>query len=144
MGGTARETYNSPMKGLQVTIDNTTEDNRVEGLIRDLEHAMDTDAAGGDPPVGGSIFGAFFTKKTTAPPSPATIDLTKYLIRPSDHNPAIPPNLFLVPGAGKISWKNKTQGSEGEHNQPLWTRKGDQWYPAALKVTLQSHPLHHS
>uniref|UniRef100_A0A7S0T0Z3 AAA domain-containing protein n=1 Tax=Mantoniella antarctica TaxID=81844 RepID=A0A7S0T0Z3_9CHLO len=133
MGGTAREKFNSPMKGLQVTVENTTEDNRVEGLIRDLEHAMDTDAAGGDSPVGGSIFGAFFTKKTTAPPSPATIDLTKYLIRPSDHNPAIPPNLYLVPGAGKISWK-KTQGSEGEHNQPLWTRKGDQWYPVALKL----------
>ena len=33
------------MKGLQVTVDNTTEDTRAEGLIRDLEHAMDTDDA---------------------------------------------------------------------------------------------------
>ena len=37
--------FGAPMKGLQVTVDHTTEDVRAEGLIRDLEHAMDTDDA---------------------------------------------------------------------------------------------------
>ena len=43
LGGSAREGFGAPMKGLQVTVENTTEDTRAEGLIRDLEHAMDTD-----------------------------------------------------------------------------------------------------
>ena len=65
------------------------------------------------------------------------MDLTKYLIRPADHNPAIPPNLYLVPSAGAVSWSN-TQGGQGGNDddaeQPLWTRKGDQWWPVACKL----------
>lgn len=139
LGGSARDGFGAPMKGLQVTVEHTTEDTRAEGLIRDLEHAMDTDAhaAAAKPSTGGgsSIFGAFFAKKPAAP-APTAVDLTKYLIRPSDHNAAIPPNLYLVPSAGSISW-SETQDMDvdgGEHAQPLWTRKGDQWWPVAQKL----------
>ena len=76
LGGSAREGFGAPMKGLQVTVENTTEDTRAEGLIRDLEHAMDTDEhAAAAEKKGGSIFGAFFAKKKDA--STATVDLTE-------------------------------------------------------------------
>ena len=142
LGGSAREGFGAPMKGLQVTVDNTTEDTRAEGLIRDLEHAMDHDAhaaaaPGGANKPGTSIFGAFFAKKpAAATPAPAAVDLTKYLIRPADFNPAIPGNLYLVPSAGAVSWSN-TQGDNdtgSENEQPLWTRRGDQWWPVACKL----------
>ena len=95
LGGSAREGFGAPMKGLQVTVENTTEDTRAEGLIRDLEHAMDTDEhAAAAEKKGGSIFGAFFAKKKDL--STATVDLQNYLIRPADHNAAIPGNLYLV------------------------------------------------
>jgi hypothetical protein len=61
--------------------ENTTEDTRAEGLIRDLEHAMDTDTHVAAAP-SGSIFGAFFAKKPAAPAA-AAVDLMKYLIRPA-------------------------------------------------------------
>ena len=127
------------MKGLQVTVENTTEDTRAEGLIRDLEHAMDTDEhAAAAEKKGGSIFGAFFAKKKD--PSTATVDLRNYLIRPADHNAAIPGNLYLVPSAGSVSWTD-TQAEEAGHS-PLWTRKGDEWWPAAqrLRAAVASLP----
>mmetsp|Transcript_176 Transcript_176/g.466 ORF Transcript_176/g.466 Transcript_176/m.466 type:complete len:418 (-) Transcript_176:767-2020(-) len=137
MGGSARESFGAPMKGLQVTMDNTEEDTRAEGLIRDLEHAMDTDANSGgtETPAGHSIFGAYFAKKPPGGAPPAPVDLSKYMIRPSDHNAAIPSNLYLVPSAGAMSWSN-TQGADtaGADDQPLWTRKGNQWWPAARKL----------
>ena len=131
LGGSAREGFGAPMKGLQVTVENTTEDTRAEGLIRDLEHAMDTDEhAAAAEKKGGSIFGAFFAKKKDA--STATVDLTDYLIRPADHNGAIPSNLYLIPSAGSVSWTD-TQSEETGHS-PLWTRKGDEWWPAAQRL----------
>ena len=128
LGGSARDGFGAPMKGLQVTVENTSADTRAEGLIRDLEHSMDADI----PPAkhsGGSIFGAFFAKKPNA--APPAVDLQQYLIRPADHNKAIPDNLYLVPSAGTVSWGD-TQ--DGDLERPLWTRKGDEWWPVAQKL----------
>ena len=71
LGGSAREGFGAPMKGLQVTVENTTADTRAEVLIRDLELAIDADddddaRAGMKKKTKGSVFGAFFSK-----PSPA-------------------------------------------------------------------------
>jgi hypothetical protein len=64
LGGSARESFGAPMKGLQVTVDVTTCDTRAEGLIRDLEHApdaMDCDEDRQRTPA--SIFGTFFSRE---------------------------------------------------------------------------------
>ena len=64
LGGSARESFGAPMKGLQVTVDVTTCDTRAEGLIRDLEHApdaMDCDEDRQRMPA--SIFGTFFSRE---------------------------------------------------------------------------------
>jgi hypothetical protein len=56
---------------------------------------------------------------------------------PADFNQAIPPNLYLVPSAGAISWshtQDNADGGGGEHDQPMWTRKGDGWWPVACKL----------
>ena len=45
LGGSAREGFGAPMKGLQVTVENTTEDTRAEGLIRTYERALPVIAA---------------------------------------------------------------------------------------------------
>ena len=124
-----------------MTVENTTEDTRAEGLIRDLEHAMDTDEhAAAAEKKGGSIFGAFFAKKKDA--STATVDLRNYLIRPADHNAAIPGNLYLVPSAGSVSWTDTQGTADPAGHQPLWTRKGDEWWPAAqrLRAAVASLP----
>jgi len=84
----------------------------VEGLIRDLENAMDVDGGGAGSPAaapgpGKSIFGAFFTRKppaAAAAAAPARVDLMQYIIRPAEFNPSIPANLYLVPSAGAVSW----------------------------------------
>jgi hypothetical protein len=127
------------MKGLQVTVEHTTPDNRTEGLIRDLEHAPDPSGADANPASSrkGSIFGAFFAKRNAAEPPPysssssAPVDLTQYVVRPADHNPSIPGNLYLIPSAGAISWSETQDGDDaamdadrpGAEN-PLWTRGG--------------------
>jgi MinD-like ATPase involved in chromosome partitioning or flagellar assembly len=69
LGGSARESFGAPMKGLQVTVDVTTCDTRAEGLIRDLEHAPDAMDCDEDRPASSSIFGTFFSRKrkTTSP-----------------------------------------------------------------------------
>ena len=80
----------------------------MEGLIRDLENAMDVDGDGGGGAApsgpGKSIFGAFFTRKPPAAAAPARVDLMQYVIRPADFNDSIPANLYLVPSAGAVSW----------------------------------------
>jgi hypothetical protein len=153
LGGSARESFGAPMKGLQVTVDNTTCDTRAEGLIRDLEHApdvMDVDERSGkERKPSSSIFGAFFSRqksptktgksaeaKETAPPR--ALDLSPYMIRPNDHNPEIPPNLFLVPSAGATSW-SQTQREDDDFDEnevPLWARRGDGWQACAKRLRL--------
>lgn len=158
LGGSAREGFGAPMKGLQVTVENTTADTRAEGLIRDLELAIDADddddaRAGMKKKTKGSVFGAFFSK-----PSPAAaassrreIDLQKYMIRPAAHNPAIPPNLYLIPSAGAVSWTDTQETNDDAaaaaanddefvdamdttDRAPLWTRKGDAWHRAGARL----------
>jgi hypothetical protein len=163
LGGSAREGFGAPMKGLQVTVEHTTADTRAEGLIRDLEHAASLEH---DAPHGaasrGSVFGAFFSRPPKAAKTEAAgavVDLEKYALRPAEHNPAIPPNLFLVPSAGATSWADTQEeepmdyasssaaaaaspgpaastgsAARDESNLPLWVRKGDGWWPAARKL----------
>jgi hypothetical protein len=150
------------MKGLQVTVDVTTCDTRAEGLIRDLEHApdaMDCDEDRQRTPA--SIFGTFFSRErkgeNESASARAPVDLTRYALRPHDHNPAIPPNLFLIPSAGATSWAD-TQGqgpgdscdddgserSSGTNPDaiPLWARRGDGWLGAAraLRAAVSALP----
>lgn len=148
LGGSAREGFGAPMKGLQVTVEHTTPDTRAEGLIRDLEHAPDPPGADPNPASSrkGSIFGAFFAKRNAAHPPPSTssfspVDLTRYVIRPADHNPSIPGNLYLIPSAGAVSWSETQDGDDAAMDadgpgaeKPLWTRGGDEWWPAARKL----------
>ena len=160
LGGSARESFGAPMKGLQVTVDVTTCDTRAEGLIRDLEHApdaMDCDEDRQRTPA--SIFGTFFSRERKGENAGARgpVDLTRYALRPHDHNPAIPPNLFLIPSAGATSWAD-TQGqgpvdacdddgserSSGTNPDaiPLWARRGDGWLGAAraLRAAVSALP----
>ena len=154
LGGSARESFGAPMKGLQVTVDVTTCDTRAEGLIRDLEHApdaMDCDEDRQRMPA--SIFGTFFSRERKGENARARgpVDLTRYALRPHDHNPAIPPNLYLIPSAGATSWAD-TQGSGnacddvlGHSNPdaiPLWARRGDGWLGAAraLRAAVAALP----
>ena len=144
LGGSARESFGAPMKGLQVTVDVTTCDTRAEGLIRDLEHAPDAmDCGQEDRPSASSIFGTFFsrrrasaspgTEEPTEPAGSGAVDLTRYALRPHDHNPAIPPNVFLVPSAGAVSWAD-TQAEDQNVSPaevPLWARRGEGWRGAA-------------
>ena len=135
-GGSARESCGAPMKGLQVTVDNTTCDTRAEGLIRDLEHLpdpMDHDEDASKSSIFGAFFGRQKKEKTT---SNAPLDLTAYTLRPHDFNKSIPDNLYLVPSAGATSWA-ETQGDDdgtGKESVPLWARRGDGWKSAALKL----------
>ena len=156
LGGSARESFGAPMKGLQVTVDVTTCDTRAEGLIRDLEHAPDAMDCGEDQPAASSIFGTFFSRQRTST-SPGegkhgalgAVDLTRYALRPHDHNPAIPPNLFLVPSAGATSWADTQADTRtdaqapGAHAEvPLWARRGDGWLRAAraLRAAFEALP----
>ena len=158
LGGSARESFGAPMKGLQVTVDVTTCDTRAEGLIRDLEHAPDAMDCDEDRPASSSIFGTFFSRqrKTTSPGTKTPprgdgpVDLTRYALRPHDHNPAIPPNLYLIPSAGATSWADTQSDHAGQHGYaetedqqiPLWARRGDGWLSAArkLRVALEALP----
>jgi cellulose biosynthesis protein BcsQ len=159
LGGSARESFGAPMKGLQVTVDVTTCDTRAEGLIRDLEHAPDAMDCDEDRPASSSIFGTFFSRKRkttspgtkTQPRGGGPVDLTRYALRPHDHNPAIPPNLYLIPSAGATSWADTQSDHAGQHGYtdppeetqiPLWARRGDGWLFAArkLRVALDALP----
>lgn len=158
LGGSARESFGAPMKGLQVTVDVTTCDTRAEGLIRDLEHAPDAMDCDEDRPASSSIFGTFFSRKRkttspgtkTPPRGDGPVDLTRYALRPHDHNPAIPPNLYLIPSAGATSWADTQSDHAGQHGYaetedqqiPLWARRGDGWLSAArkLRVALEALP----
>jgi cellulose biosynthesis protein BcsQ len=159
LGGSARESFGAPMKGLQVTVDVTTCDTRAEGLIRDLEHAPDAMDCDEDRPASSSIFGTFFSRKRkttspgtkTPPGGGGPVDLTRYALRPHDHNPAIPPNLYLIPSAGATSWADTQSDHASEHGYadppeetqiPLWARRGDGWLFAArkLRVALDALP----
>ena len=59
----------------------------------------------------------------------------------ADHNPSIPGNLYLIPSAGAVFWSETKDGDDaamdanrpGAEN-PLWTRGGDDWWPAARKL----------
>ena len=158
LGGSARESFGAPMKGLQVTVDVTTCDTRAEGLIRDLEHAPDAMDCDEDRPASSSIFGTFFSRKRkttspgtkTPPRGDGPVDLTRYALRPHDHNPAIPPNLYLIPSAGATSWADTQSDHAGQHGYaetedqqiPLWARRGNGWLSAArkLRVALEALP----
>jgi len=134
LGGSSRAMPGAPMKGLQASVELTTPDTRVEGLIRDLENAMDVEDEAPAVKASGSIFGAFFKPREEAK-QPAgggsPLDLQKYMLRPADRNPAIPGNLYLIPSAGMESWGRTTTGGD---DVPLWARKGDEWWPAAQRL----------
>ena len=100
-----------------------------------------------------SIFGTFFSRERKGENARARgpVDLTRYALRPHDHNPAIPPNLYLIPSAGATSWAD-TQGPGnacddvlGHSNPdaiPLWARRGDGWLGAARALrAAPSQPL---
>jgi len=131
LGGSSRAMHLAPMEGLKVSVELTTPDTRVEGLIRDLESAMDVEE---EPAAkaSGSIFGVFFDPKADAKAAGGSVvDLQKYMLRPADKNPAIPGNLYLIPSAGMESWGGNTTGGQ---EVPLWARTGDEWWPCAQRL----------
>jgi hypothetical protein len=60
------------------------------------------------------------------------VDLTDFMIKPNDVNEAVPENLYLIAGAGTVSWNPETTAmSDGsEQDIPLWARSGDDWVDA--------------
>jgi cellulose biosynthesis protein BcsQ len=143
LGGSAREGIGAPMRGLQTCVDVTEESNRAEGLVRALELAADArrGKAGGqrDDREGasrrGSVFGTWFARESSSMVrhDPNTeVDLTDFMIKPNDVNDAVPENLYLIAGAGTVSWNPETTAmSDGsEQDIPLWARSGDDWVDA--------------
>lgn len=144
LGGSAREGIGAPMRGLQTCVDATEESNRAEGLVRALELAADArrgkaggqrddrEGAGGRR---GSVFGTWFARESSSMVrhDPNTeVDLTDFMIKPNDVNEAVPENLYLIAGAGTVSWNPETTAmSDGsEQDIPLWARSGDDWVDA--------------
>ena len=144
LGGSAREGIGAPMRGLQTCVDVTEESNRAEGLVRALELAADArrgkdggqrddrESAGGRR---GSVFGTWFARESSSMVrhDPNTeVDLTDFMIKPNDVNDAVPDNLYLIAGAGTVSWNPETTAmSDGsEQDIPLWARSGDDWVDA--------------
>jgi cellulose biosynthesis protein BcsQ len=144
-GGAAGE--DGVSKGARETIKLApTMDTRVEGLIRDLEQAMDVDdLSTAAPAVSNSFFGQLFGRRESTAPTQVPsgpVDLTKYAIRPYDANEAIPSNLYLIPSAGEISWDPETTSTGAEIDVPLWMRKGDEWAPASRRLAAAADALH--
>jgi len=156
MGGSSRDGFGRPMRGLQVAVDAVDPDERADALVRDLElAALRKKLRKEDDLVSGaqqstlqhrSIFGAYFT------PSPGRIeqmrkkqeeeeivDLTKYATQPGNYNENVPKNLYLIAGCGQESWSlEHTQDivmDDGSGQEiPLWARTGDEWFPAAKEM----------
>jgi hypothetical protein len=156
MGGSSRDGFGRPMRGLQVAVDAVDPDERADALVRDLElAALRKKLRKEDDLVSGaqqstlqhrSIFGAYFT------PSPGRIeqmrkkqeeeeivDLTKYATQPGNYNENVPKNLYLIAGCGQESWSlEHTQDivmDDGSGQDiPLWARTGDEWFPAAKEM----------
>jgi len=147
LGGSAREGIGAPMRGLQTCVDVTEESNRAEGLVRALELAADArrgnaggkqdDRDGADGGAGrrGSVFGTWFARESASMVrhDPNTeVDLTDFMIKPNDVNEAVPENLYLIAGAGTVSWNPETtaMSDASEQDIPLWARSGDDWVDA--------------
>ena len=144
LGGSAREGIGAPMRGLQTCVDITEADNRAEGLVRALEVAArargEGDGARGGEDVGRaggkSVFGTWFSRAGSSAQlkrEPRTdVDLTDFMIRPHDVNEEVPKNLYLVAGAGTVSWNSETtaMATDDETEIPLWARTGDEWVGA--------------
>jgi hypothetical protein len=156
MGGSSRDGFGRPMRGLQVAVDAVDPDERADALVRDLElAALRKKLRKEDDLVSGaqqstlqhrSIFGAYFT------PSPGRIeqmrkkqeeeeivDLTRYATQPGNYNENVPKNLYLIAGCGQESWSlEHTQDivmDDGSGQDiPLWARTGDEWFPAAKEM----------
>lgn len=145
LGGSAREGIGAPMRGLQTCVDVTEESNRAEGLVRALELAADArrgkaggqrdDREGGGAGRRGSVFGTWFARESSSMVrhDPSTeVDLTDFMIKPNDVNEAVPENLYLIAGAGTVSWNPETtaMSDASEQDIPLWARSGDDWVDA--------------
>jgi len=145
LGGSAREGIGAPMRGLQTCVDVTEESNRAEGLVRALELAADArrgkaggqrdDREGGGAGRRGSVFGTWFARESSSMVrhDPNTeVDLTDFMIKPNDVNEAVPENLYLIAGAGTVSWNPETtaMSDASEQDIPLWARSGDDWVDA--------------
>lgn len=145
LGGSAREGIGAPMRGLQTCVDVTEESNRAEGLVRALELAADArrgkaggqrdEREGGGAGRRGSVFGTWFARESSSMVrhDPNTeVDLTDFMIKPNDVNEAVPENLYLIAGAGTVSWNPETtaMSDASEQDIPLWARSGDDWVDA--------------
>lgn len=145
LGGSAREGIGAPMRGLQTCVDVTEESNRAEGLVRALELAADArrgkaggqrdERESGGAGRRGSVFGTWFARESSSMVrhDPNTeVDLTDFMIKPNDVNEAVPENLYLIAGAGTVSWNPETtaMSDASEQDIPLWARSGDDWVDA--------------
>ncbi len=144
LGGSAREGIGAPMRGLQTCVDITEADNRAEGLVRALEVAAQARGEGDEARRGEnggragqrSVFGTWFSRAGSSAQlkhEPRTdVDLTDFMIRPHDVNEEVPKNLYLVAGAGTVSWNSETtaMATDDEMEIPLWARTGDEWVGA--------------
>ena len=100
--------------GMQNTVDHIAENKRADCLVRDL-YAYSQPAAAPER-TGlfgfGSIRSALFGDKKRAAPR-----LDEYAVQPHNVNPRVPDNLYLIGGAGKLSWP--AAGS------PVWECSGE-------------------
>jgi len=125
MGGTAAKSALSAPIGMQVCRERTTTETRVEGLIRSLDAAVNTNAKGR------GLF-AFLGKN-----QPIVPDLLTFAVQPSMYNVAVPSNLYLVASAGAPSWVRFH-----EREVPLWARGNDEWFTVAdlLRQSIEQLP----
>ena len=167
MGGSSRDGFGRPMKGLQVAVDAVDPDARADALVRDLELAAlrkklrredevtsTTSVQQSSAHQHRSIFGAYFTpslgkieQMKKKQEEEEIVDLTKYATQPGKFNENVPKNLYLIAGCGQESWslehtQDVVMDDGSGQNIPLWARTGDEWFPAAkeMEKAIQALP----
>ena len=161
MGGSSRDGFGRPMKGLQVAVDAVDPDARADALVRDLELAAlrkklrreeevtsTTSVQQSSAHQHRSIFGAYFTpslgkieQMKKKQEEEEIVDLTKYATQPGKFNENVPKNLYLIAGCGQESWslehtQDVVMDDGSGQNIPLWARTGDEWFPAAKEIRI--------
>jgi cellulose biosynthesis protein BcsQ len=109
--------------GMQNTVDHIAENKRADCLVRDL-YAYSQPAAAQER-TGlfgfGAVRSALFGDKKRAAPR-----LDEYAVQPHHVNPRVPDNLYLIGGAGKLSWPAAAS--------PVWASSGEEWNACAAAL----------
>eukprot|EP00658_Telonema_sp_P-2_P071573 TRINITY_DN60815_c0_g1_i2.p1 TRINITY_DN60815_c0_g1~~TRINITY_DN60815_c0_g1_i2.p1 ORF type:complete len:389 (-),score=83.68 TRINITY_DN60815_c0_g1_i2:243-1409(-) len=131
MGGLRRESILAATHGLEATLKHTTLDNRVEGLLRDLLSLAT------EQPSESGVLGSLFGARRHVPPR---LDLSQYMVQPSQCNSHIPENLRLIASAAQQSWHPDAMGHHVQGD--WWTTGGNEWQQAAsaLRAAIKQLP----